>query len=204
MCWVPLVGYPLLRYAFRSKAIEEHRAALGQTVLLDNVAEVTGYVIGANAPKPGRATKVFAALGNVSGFYNFNNLAELKAAKWKVTKGKNPPKASNGKLSSIVFVEINGIAYAWHSAKVTGATQPPVGEIGVTPVEPTTPNLVFGASFPKPPRGKIALADGSIYSTYASPTAVIPETSGWLVNYDKSHYTLEDLKSYASAAPAAT
>jgi hypothetical protein len=169
---VSVAAIPTLKYGFNSGADGADRGILGQTPV-DPAGSLIGLVIGANNIKPSKATKV-KATGSESSFCSHTAVSALKAAGWTVTRGKLKTRASS-KRSDVLYVTINGINYAWSSAKSTLKFDSK--SLGVKTAKVTDTDLIFGASFPKPGRASIRTDDGHIFSTFYDPSA--SPAAGW-------------------------
>jgi hypothetical protein len=177
LVWVHgFASMPTLKYGFNSGADAGDRGALGQTLVNPN--ELTGLVIGANNIKPPKATKV-KATGSESSFCAHDKVVSLKAAGWTVTRGKIKSRASS-KRSTVYYVTINGIKYAWSAAKPSVAVE--IKSLGLKAGKPTDNDLIFGCSFPKPGRASTQVGS-STYSTFYDPSATPGE--GWSTSSPK-------------------
>lgn len=153
-----------IKYGWMTGTVEE---ALGQV-------EVTGtypndLVIGANSPKPGRATKN-TATGTKSGFCAPASVAAARAANWKVSRSKRRVAASTT-LSKPVYVEIGNVKYGWSMPAATYA-QLNLTELGIKDAT-ASDTVIFGASYPKPPRVALVVGAGTAgetsYSSFCEP-----------------------------------
>lgn len=179
----PFIG-TTLKYGFLTNVKESIRTELGQVrVDRTQAATTTGLVIGANAPKPARASKYeVASQGTVSSFVDAVRVSRLPSG-WtvgrpKVRRGSQSPK------THAVYVTIRGIKYAWRIPKETwvkigGAA----AALGIKLATSNDKDLVFGASFPTPPKvGKIMTSgNGGLdhISTFCDPSKVDNLPAGW-------------------------
>lgn len=175
LVWVKLpTPYAAIKYGFNSGADAGDKAILGQTAV--TAADVTGLVIGANNIKPGKATKL-KATGSESSFYSDGTATALKAAGWKLTR----PKISSYRTSSrseLLYVTINGVKYGWRSAKSSGARPAGADGLGIKSVT-TSKDVIYGCSFPKPPRATAITPDGNSFSTFVDPSKADKLPDGW-------------------------
>lgn len=158
-----------IKYGFLGAELE---AELGQSEVPANYPP--GLVIGANSPKPARATKK-TATGSKSGFVGTTEIPTARAAGWKISRSKRRLAAS-GSRSKTVYVNIAGVKYAWQMSienyQALSADREVLG------IEDATANdvLVFGASYPKPPRvAKVVgagTANETTYSTFVDPDSL--------------------------------
>jgi hypothetical protein len=197
LVYVPIAFITGLKYAFRSRVADARRDDLGQVVIPATLTDVTGYVLGANSPKPPRATKLFAT-GSESSFCDAAKITALKAAGWSIQAAKASRKGVATARSTPFYVTINGIKYAWQSAN---SAQTPANLLTVSGIKAVAANdndLVWGAQFPKPSKIKIALADGSKYGTFCDPTAegTLPAD----VELKAGKYGATDLTRFATGA----
>jgi len=172
------------KYGFRTTAKETTSTALGHQTL-DATTPVTGLIFKANHPKPKRASKTFAT-GTESSFIAPASVASAVAAGWNVIKAKSNGRKSKSTFQIPVYVTVNGVKYAWGMRK---AQKTKLGNnfaaLGIKEVTGTEQDLVFGASFPKPPRvesistsGRGANATSINSSTFYDPSndGTIPDT----------------------------
>lgn len=163
----------ICNYGFNTNMDESSKSALGHVAV--NIGQPPAkLVLGANRPKPGRATQRTAAASN-SSFFDANKSSELRTAGWKLSFPKlRSGKGGNGLLSKEYYVTISGIKYAWSlSDDVSTRLGATLGELGLQPTSPTDNDYVFGARFPKPPRAtkKLIGDDGSTTcSTFYDPS----------------------------------
>lgn len=176
---IPFTGCPF-KYGFLTNTEAGVRSALGQEAVDGTTTQV---VFGANAPKPGRASK-----GSDSSYYSIGKRATLLTAKWNLT----PPKIRRGKSSTktkAVYVEVDGIKYAWKQPIAThAAISGDAAGLGVVTATGSERDLVYGASFPKPRRARklILIGDGAnqreeSYSTFIDDDADLASLTGWEV-----------------------
>ena len=170
----------VIAYGFNTNMDASDQAALGHQAL-DYASPPAKLVLGANRPKPGRATKSSVTESN-SSFYAAANAAALRTAGWKLTFPKTRAgKGANGRLTKEYYVTINGIKYAWAlSNKV--ATElggdAVLTQIGLKLTDPNEADYVFGARFPKPPRAVLTKLgnEGLVRaSTFMDTSGTLPD-----------------------------
>lgn len=169
-----------IKYGFKTNVRGAERVALGHTVAVGNEAQL---VIGANSPKPGRASK-----GGTNSYYDVAQRNALKAAKWVLTPGKRRRALTTARTKP-VYVTIDGVKYAWNQPTQTHtAIAGEAAALGVVDATRAMDDLVFGASFPKPPRARklITVGEGAnqreeSYSTFIDPDAADSVPAGWAV-----------------------
>ncbi len=193
LVWVT-VSQPLqaLKYAFRSGLRDSERSRFGQTALT-NPEETQGVIIGANAPKPARASKKMQT-GWEGSFCSHTVIAALKVAGYRITAGKptrKPRAATNN--SRVVYVTLNGIKYAWYYVASTVAAN--IGTVGVREASGNDNDLIFGAEFPKPPRYKVIIGDDS-FSSFVDPSSLDQAQGASWFPVDDGNYSSVDLARY--------
>ncbi len=165
-----LVGVPMdapyagITYGFRTTIKEAEGTVLGHTALTA-ATPVSGLIFKANSPKPKRATKTFAT-GTSSSFIAPSAIAAAVAAGWDIVKAKSNGRKSNSRFQIVVYVTINSVKYAWAMKK----SQLPLladnlSALGIRKATGDETDLVFGASFPKPPRIRSIITTGAAGST---------------------------------------
>lgn len=178
LVYVTIDGFSGLNYTFKTRVKSSTSTDLGHTELdTGSLSSAQGYVIGAQSPKPPRASKR-TQNGIEGSFVDKAKLGAAKAAGYQISKGK-VRRGADTEFTRVKYVLINGIKYAWNSP--TSAQEP--GDVASTGVKDATSSddLVFGADFPKPPRVKKELAAGSFYSTFADPNDLDTALeSGWI------------------------
>lgn len=165
-----------IKYGFKTNVEERIGREAGHTPVN---ADITGLVIGANAPKPAQGTKKDVRGSVIQTYSTFVDAGRLRSlpANWSVGK----PKVRRGRATPktvIAYVTINGIKYAWNLPKTTqskiGATV--LTQLGIKIATSADKDLVFGSSFPKPPRvGSTKIGGGGgidDISTYCDPSVM--------------------------------
>lgn len=171
----PFASSPI-KYGFNTNIDQAQSTQLGQ-VGVNTFA--SGFVLGANAPKPARARKRFAS-GVVSSFISAGSVTAARTAGWSVGKGSYRAGGSSAK-GKVVYVTIAGIKYGWNMPNTTaqrigGA----LAQLGIREGRTTDKDIVFGASYPVPPKASRAVASSggsSTLTTFYDPTVVLP--AGW-------------------------
>ena len=171
-----------IAFGFNSASTDTQKVDLGQ-VAVDLAAPPAGLVIGANAPKPGRAGKKLAD-GSVSSYFDIAKASTLKAAGWKIISMPTIRRGKNQILAKAVVITFGGIKYAWNMPNDThAAIGADLGGLGITLADPKDKNLVWGATYPKLPRAQKLLSSGTgggnIISTYVDPSKMDSLPAGW-------------------------
>ena len=173
---VPFLGAPL-SYGFKTNIDAAQSAQLGQNEIPGDVP--AGTVVGANSPKPARASRRFAT-GTVSSFIDVNAITTAKSQGWRVGKAKIRRGGSTIRTIS-VYVTILGIKYAWNiPRRIYDTYQADLTQMGVRVATNDDADLVWGAETPKPPRvyQTVLVGDESnTISTFADPNAQL--ANGW-------------------------
>ncbi len=167
----------IVKYGFLTNVKGATGTALGH-VEVNRASLPVGLVFGANAPKPGRASKL-SATGNESSFYDIGKAAALRADGWRLSfptirRGKT------GRRSVCAYVTLGQIKYAWMLNNETRAAIG--GDLAALGIELGTSNdrdLVWGARFPKPVKGYKTTADNTTISTFIDPSKADNLPAGW-------------------------
>jgi len=159
------------KYGFRTVIDAAKGTILGHQAL-EVTTPITGLIFKANHPKPKRASKTFAT-GTESSFIAPSAIAAAIAAGWNVTKAKSNGRKSKSTFQVPVYVTVNGVKYAWGMRKTQKAKLGAnFATLGIKEVTGTEQDLVFGASFPKPPRVQSIATKG----TGANATSISSNT----------------------------
>ena len=119
----------------------------------DPAALPANAFLGANSPKPPRATQK-TPTGSNSTFCDTAKIATLKADSWTITPGKQKGVNLAATASGVVtcFVLVDGVKYAWNmNATRYGRLSGDLGGLGVEVATAADRNtLVWGSTVPKP------------------------------------------------------
>lgn len=166
-------------YGFLTNVDPSVSAALGHLDITGTYP--LGLVIGANAPKPPRASRE-RPTGVESSFVDSTVISAARAAGWKIRSGKIRLGSSSIK-SKTVYVSDGTVKYAWNMPLTTynrvGAVRADLGIIDATPADD---DLVFGASYPKMPRvatKEFGTGGVDIISTFCDPQKLNALPAGW-------------------------
>lgn len=166
-----------IKYGFLTNVKESSQTALGH-IKINRTQLPVGLVFGANAPKPGRASKL-TATGSESSFYDITKADTLRVDNWRLSfptirRGKA------GRRSTCVYVTLGSINYAW---MMNNETKNSIGKdlaaLGIKLGKADDRDLVWGARFPKPPKGFKTGADNRTISTFIDPGKVDNPPAGW-------------------------
>ncbi|MDX2254676.1 MAG: hypothetical protein NW214_04090 [Pseudanabaenaceae cyanobacterium bins.39] len=139
------------KYGFRTTVKESTSTTLGHQALTVDTP-VAGLIFKANSPKPRRASRR-TATGLESSFVAPSAIAAAVAAGFNITKARPNGRKSVSQFQIPVYVTVNNVKYAWGMRK-TQKTK--LGDnfaaLGIKEATGAEADLVFGASFPKPPR----------------------------------------------------
>lgn len=183
-----------LNYGFMTNCKTTTGTILGHTIVAGNsiTNAPANTVIGANAPKPGRASKLIGDEYEGS-FYNFDKADDLRRAKWRLTNPKIR-RGSSSTRSKVVFITIGsdedgdgGIKYAWNMPiGLYNGIASDRSNLGIQDATRNTLDLVWGLTAPRPKRAQKEVTTGTgastqtrIYETFVDPgrTAALPD--GW-------------------------
>lgn len=172
-----------LRYGFKTNVEPKIGTEAGHKII--TATAIPGLVIGANAPKPARGTKTRVTGGRIQTFSTFVDAAKRNSlpSGWTVAR----PKVRRGRQTSktvIAYVTIQGVNYAWNLPKDTyNKIKGQIPILGIKIATSADKNLVFGASYPKPPKAGTTLASsgGGIdnISTFVDPSALDRLPANW-------------------------
>lgn len=172
---VPFNGSPI-KYGFATNIDQAQSQQLGQAAI---TTFASGFVFGANAPKPARARKRFAS-GIVSSFISASSVVAARGAGWSVGKGKYRTGGTTPK-GKTVYVTIGGIKYGWVMPNTTAQRMGgSISQLGIKEAMSTDKDVVFGASYPKPPTASRSVASSggaSTLTTFYDPSIALP--AGW-------------------------
>lgn len=170
-----------IRYGFLTNVNAATRTACGHAAV-DMAALPSNIVFGANAPKPGRASKLVADEYN-SSFYDFSKYAALKADGWRMTR-PTIRRARSSPRSKAVYVTVGadgdgngGVKYTW---QMPDALYSKIGAartaLGIRDATSDDRNLVWGPSLPRPSRATKVEGTDTL-STFYDPSNALP--TGW-------------------------
>lgn len=164
---VPLSApYADHKYVFRTTIESAKSTTLGHTAVTAETA-VAGLIFEANYPKPARASKAFAS-GSTQSFVAPASIAAARTAGWSVSRTKSNGKKNNSRFTVVVYVTVNSVKYAWAIPKKSWAKlKNSAKALGIKEAQASDNDLVFGATFPKPPKATVTTtsADGVTKNT---------------------------------------
>lgn len=158
--------YAGIKYGFRTTVKETTGTILGHQAL-DASTPVAGLIFKANTPKPRRASRR-TATGIESSYIAPSAVAAAIAAGFDITKAKPNGRKGITQFQIPVYVTVNGVKYGWGMRKAQKAKLGAnFAVLGIKEVTGADQDIVFGASFPKPPRAQSVTnsKSGSISST---------------------------------------
>lgn len=184
------------KYGFRTTVKESTSTTLGHQAL-DLNTPVNGLLLGANSPKPRRASRR-TATGLESSFVAPAAVAAAVAAGFDIVKAKPNGRKSITQFQIPVYVTVNGVKYAWGMRKAQKAKLGAnFGVLGIKEATGQEQDLVFGASFPKPPRAKSITTSKS--GSVSSETFYDPSNDAQVVgkfSTSSGQYTPADLANF--------
>lgn len=156
---VTIAGYSF-NYAFLSNVDDSASTPLGHVLYDGSAALPAETVVGANSPKPARASKQ-----GVSSWIASSAISNARSLGWKITRrarqrGARQYGAFPGIVptrgATTVYVTVRGIFYAWKmpNYQILEIEATDVNELGlkVPSTDADVVKLVYGASFPLPGR----------------------------------------------------
>ncbi len=180
LVWVPAFTGSDIKYGFRTNVDEAVSGILGHNLVPDTYP--AGLVIGANAPKPPRASRR-RATGYESSFVASSAIAAARAAGFSVRPGKVRISRSTN-LSTPVYVlhEGNKIAWRMTRAQYQRITTDDLTALGIRIPGAADDDLIYGASYPRLPTVAFVASgtDGfDVISTKADPSKLNSLPTGW-------------------------
>lgn len=172
-------------YGFRTTLSDAKATVLGQVpAATDTGALLPNIILGANSPKPPRASKQRVTGETDSSFVSYGTIAAARTAGWTVKPGKiNIPRTTRVSFPVYVTIDTGTVAadapegtaapnykYGWRMQKaqhtrLVGS----FGDLGIVAVTLANFDGVwFGVNNPKPFRVAKPLDEGSTISTYIS------------------------------------
>jgi hypothetical protein len=161
LVWVGMAApYANIKYAFRTPNFSVTGAALGQTKL-EATTPVQGLIFKANHPKPKKAAKSLA-IKTVSSFVSANKEDDARKAGWDIIRARSNGRKGNTSRQVAVYVLISGVKYGWGLPKTRwNNIKGSAAALGIKQLASTDDDVVFGASFPKPPRVSGSVSGGT-------------------------------------------
>ena len=184
--WVTPYTGSAIKYGFLSNVASAVGTSCGHNPITG--ALPTGLVFGANAPKPGRASKR-RTNGVDSTFYDIGSATALRAGGWALSR-PFIRRGRAGAASRAVFVNIADadggaavIKYAWnmtlHTYTKIAADR---AGLGIEDATGNEEDLVWGLRPPKPPKARRTTVSGDsadTVTTYCDPTRTDSLPAGW-------------------------
>ncbi len=191
--------YAGLHYAFKTGISITESTALGHSALTAN-SPLQGVIYRANAPKPPKATKRLATGATSTSFIDDGAYVSAAAAGWQlIPSTRSGGRRRKTRRTTVVYVTVNGVKYGWNIRDTQLAkAQPSLQALGIK-VATKSDDIVFGASFPKPPQVKIFFPQGDeelSLSTFFDPS----NESSLSANYETTSgkYTLDQWATVAT------
>lgn len=164
--------YAAIKYGFRTTVKDSTSTTLGHQALTASTP-VSGLIFKANSPKPRRASRTTAS-GVESSFVAPAAIVAAIAAGYDIVKARPNGRKRNTRFQAAVYVTLNGVKYAWGMRKTQQAKLGAnFGALGIKPTTGLEDDLVFGASFPKPPQARSLTVKGGVTlssSTFYDPS----------------------------------
>lgn len=180
LVWVtPFTGSDI-KYGFRTNVDDAVRSILGHVPV--EGAFPVGLVIGANSPKPPRASRRRAA-GYQSSFCSASAVVAARENGFSVRPGRSRS-GRVSRLSATVYVTVEGNKLAWNMpiALYSRILDDDLAGLGIRLATPADDDLIFGVSYPRRPRAtRIEQGtDGQdVISTFVDPSNLNNLPDGW-------------------------
>lgn len=188
--------HPGLKYLFKSTLRNSFYNEFGVTAISGDFTDANGYVFEPNSPKPARASKRMATPEIEGAYCAYDKTAALRGDRFTIQPPVNVFKLGTT-LTDALYISLNGIKYAWRSPKPSAEQTAEIGSyktlLGIDNVTSSQRDLVWGATFPRPPKVKKVLNDGSTFSSFCDTTKIDEAiAAGWSL-IDPGLYTVADL-----------
>lgn len=177
-------------YGFKGRVDSADALALGQAPITAQTA-VLNLVLEANTFRPHEMRKKTAA-GSKGSYVHAAKIASAKQAGYEITKkGFEPKKKKSTTLSKVLYITINSVKYGWRLTDGSSTTID-FAKLGITEATGTEADIVYGCTFPRPPRVRI-VANGKTTETFCAPDKLeTAAAAGWMKS-DDGLYTAEHL-----------
>ena len=194
LVFVKVQGYSALRYTFLTLLRSAARTKLGQTTITSQIADISGIALSPQSPKPARAAGKLETR-TLSGYCDRDKITELRGEGFTLTQ----PKISEprGPLSRLLYVNINGLKYAWSRAKELGQ-EVDATLLGVQEASANEAQLIVTPDFPIPPQVAIAHPDGGQTRYYVEPNNIDTAIENGWSKVGSGKYTLAALRAMAT------
>ena len=169
----PTVSLTTVKYGFRTNVDAATSTALGHAaVTVTDNAYPVGFCLGANSPKPARASKKFAT-GLKTSYCDATKRAEATTAGWKVGPA-SVRRAAETRFTQTVFVTFEGNKYGWRLPKavIAKVTVAEFANLGIEVATGTEKDIIYGASIPRLPVATKENADGTTHRLRFDPDFV--------------------------------
>jgi hypothetical protein len=172
--WVTPYTGATMKYGFLTNVLASVRTDCGHNIVGDTTP--TALVYGANAPKPGRASKR-TATANQGSYYSIGQVSTLRADGYSLTR-PTIRRGGAGASSTAVYVTMNGIKYAWRiPTRLLNRISADASGLGIQIATSSDRDLVWGSK-PRPPRA-YRTSGLDILSTYVDPSRIDSLPEGW-------------------------
>ncbi|MGJ3253695.1 MAG: hypothetical protein ACFE0J_21550 [Elainellaceae cyanobacterium] len=108
--YVPMTNLGI-NYGFLTNIDDGDSGILGQVAVTGNYPD--NFVLGANAPKPPRASRI-RITGSTTSFIAPAQITTARAAGWRLVKRTRTRAGANTLRSTAVYINLAGIKYAWN------------------------------------------------------------------------------------------
>ncbi len=191
-----LPSHPTLKYLFKGSLKDSLHTEFGVAEITTAFTDATGYVFEPNSPKPPRASKRTSDPEIEGAYCSYTKTSALRGDRYTIQRAVNKLKLATT-LMDAYYITLNGIKYAWRrpklSAEQLAETSGYLTLLGIETISFSDKDLVWGATFPKPPKVKKSLADGSTITSFCDTTKVDDAlAAGWSVVHE-GLYTVDDL-----------
>lgn len=168
-------------YGFMTNIGESMSSQLGHVKAKSGANYIGRLIIGGDAPKPAKVVKKTREY-TVTSYVGHDRQQQALDQGWKLAKDGRYRIARHTKKSKLVYLECRGIRYAWRMRTEQYAKlQRYAANLGLKEAAKGELDLVYGPSFPKPPKVGINVdGEGGIdsLSTFCEPQKLdnLPES----------------------------
>lgn len=184
-----------VNYGFRTTCRQATSTTLGHIAGMTNGVLNNGTVLGANSPKPGRASKPGTTTNGENSYYRFNLRATLLGDNWTLTMPNYSAQRISSPRARLVKVNMAAgsvvVPYGWRmdNEQYTAIGATARGELGIEDVEADDlPTTFFGINKPKPKRvrkyvtvGTGESAQGGTTTTFVDRAREDTLPEGWIL-----------------------
>lgn len=177
---VPYTG-STLKYGFRTNVDAAVSTALGHAaVTITDGSYPTGFCLGANYPKPARASRK-RTTGYQSSWCDAGSRAAARTAGWTVGPAR-VKRANDTTRTKCVYITFEGNKFGWRMPiALHTKISADLADLGILEATAGDKDIAFGVSIPRFPKvSKANDTNGEVYTTFCDPEALdLAAAGGW-------------------------